>query len=475
MKLRYALIVAAVLALAAAGWFWQRSARVAAIVGPVVPEMPDLTAAAPVLRERVADADSQARSLWRARQGLVELSRLYHANGYLAEAIKCYKGLQELEPDEPRWPHLLATILAGYGQADEATALWERTVALAPDYLPARIRLGDIQLKSNHPAEATASYNEVLRLSPNEPYALLGLARLDLEAGRLDDARRRLETVVAKTDYKLGYDLIVSLYERLGMTARATAIRASAKASGAYRDPPDPWVDGLIDDCFDSYRLALTAGTIARDGRVAEAAALLSRAISLAPNDVSAHFQLGMLALDNGDIATARDELQRCTTMAPGFADGWIHLSDLQSKQGEAAAAERTLAEGLRNCPESPSLHLMRARNLRDAGRTGEAIIEFENSIRLRPNEAGGYLELANYYFKLGRETEAIREFRRALEAEPGNPVALGVLAYVAITSGDETEAQRWMAQVRDQPRVPRQQVDALIAAYQKQFGHPPR
>jgi tetratricopeptide (TPR) repeat protein len=474
MKLRIALIVVAIVAGTVAAFFWNRASGVAAVVAEAIPEVPELSGAPSAFREHVLAADNRARSLWSARRGFIELSRLYHANGQFAEALQCYDGLLALEPDEPRWPHLKATIIAGYGRADEAEELWKRTVALAPDYLPARIRLGDIQLKANRIAEASANYNEILRRTPDQPYALLGLARIDLEADRLDDARRRLETVVSKTNYTLGYDLIVSLYERIGLGDRALAIRGMAKASGAYRDPSDPWHDELLAECYDPYRLALAAGTIARDGRVDEAVKLLRRALELAPDDVSTHFQLGTLSVERRDIATARYHLQRCTELAPHFADGWAHLSDLQLRQGERTASERTLAEGLRNCPQSPGLHLTRARRMKDAGRTGEAIVAFETSIRYRPNEADAYLELGSYLVTLGREAEAMRQFRRAIEAEPGNPMALGVLAFNAITTGDEAEARKWLELVHLQPRIDFARAEQLRTAYRQQFGRPP-
>lgn len=470
---RKALLILLSLATLAAGAAWFLASRTANVVHAALPAVPDLAAAPPILAEKVAEADAQARSTLGAKKGLKTLSRLFHANGRLAEALTCYETLEKLEPNEPRWPHLRATILAGFGQADEAAKLWQRTLQLAPDYLPARIRLGDVQFKSNQPAAATASYEEVLKRSPDEPYALLGLARLDLEAGRWDDARRRLETVVAKTNYTLGYDLIVSLYERLGQTDRATFIRAAAKASGAYRDPADPWADELLADCYDPYRLALAAGTIARDGDVPAAKTMLARAIEIAPDDVSARFQLGVLALQQGDLDTARAQLERCTELAPEFADGWAQLSELHARRGDQATADRLLETGLNKVPQSPGLHLMRARRLRDAGRTSEAINSFQNSIRFRPNEPEAYLELAGLLIKLGREGDALRFYRAALDAEPGNPPALGILAFAAITAGNESDAQKYMGLIREQPRMPRQQVDQLRSAYRQKFGRP--
>ena len=40
-------------------------------------------------------------------------------------------------------------------------------------------------------------------------------------------------------------DLIVTVFERLGMEAQARAVRARNRESSAYRDPVDPWADQL--------------------------------------------------------------------------------------------------------------------------------------------------------------------------------------------------------------------------------------
>ncbi|HEX2861350.1 MAG TPA: tetratricopeptide repeat protein, partial [Lacunisphaera sp.] len=370
--------------------------------------------------------------------------------------------------------HLHATLLAGYGEIDPALARWEKVRRLAPEYVAAHLRRGDSLLKANRPQDAAAAYETVLKLEPDNPYALLGLARLDLEASRWEQARPRLEQVVTLTKYTLGYDLIVSLYERMGLTQRATEIRGMAKASGAYRDPPDPWLDVLIEDCVEPYRLSLAAGTVARNGDPATAVRLLERAVEVAPEDVSVIFQLGTLLIAQGDSAGAIQYLRRCTELAPDFADGWANLSALQASLGETAVADRTLAQGLKNCPQSPGLHLQYARNLQKAGRIAEAAAEFQTSIRLRPNEPDAYLELGNLYIRQGRNAEGLAEMQRALVAEPAHPMAMSVLAFNAIMTGNESEAQRWFAALRNQPRAPREQVERLRNAYRQKFGRAP-
>lgn len=470
-------LLAGAVAIAAAfsAWGWVRTGKIQSQIATALPALPDVSNSPTRLRDELSTADTEARSRFHAYAGLVQLSRLYHANGFLNEAAQCYTELEALDSTEPRWPHLHATILAGFGEIEPAIALWQRVVTLDPKFIPAQLRLGDGQLKSNHPDEASATYSRVLSKDPSNSYALFGLARLDYEAGRWDKAQQRLETVVQQTNYTLGYDLIVTLYEKSGQTDRARAIRASQKASGAYRDPPDPWLDDLMDACYDPYRLALTAGFIARNGNPAKAAQLLQRAIELAPDDVTSRFQLGTLSIEQKNFPLAREQLERCTRLAPGFADGWAQLSGLQTQLGETSAAASTLAAGLAHCPESPGLHLMRARALQKAGSNNEAIAEFRESIRLRPNEADAYIELANLLINLDRVDEAVHLLEQSLAAEPGNPMAISILAFHAITTGDESSALRWMAKVHAQPRVGREQIDQLRAAFEQQFGHPLR
>lgn len=470
MKSKTKLVLLASLLLAIAGGvaWWQWTGNRLAIVRESRPATPNLSAVAEVLRTQLAAAEARAQSRTTATKGLAELSRLLHANGFPEEAKQCYVGLEQLEPNEPRWPHRHATILAGYGDVEPAMTLWRRVIELAPDYLPARLRIGDCLLKSNRPDAATEMFSDVLKRDTTNAYALLGLARIDLEARRWDQARERLEKVVSQTNYRLGYDLIVSLYERLGQKERAAAIRGSTKASGAYRDMPDPWMDELIRLCFDPYRLSVAAGV----ATPSEALNLLERAIELAPDDVSYRFQLGCAAEAQRNFPLARKHLERCTVVAPDFADGWAHLAALHAQQGDNAAAERIVLAGLARCPTSAGLHLMRARTLKDAGLIAEAINEYQTSIHFRSNEPDAYVELGNTLIGIGRESEGIEQMRLALQADPGDPTALGVLTFVTITTGNETEARRWFARVTHQPRVPAAQVARLRAFYQQTFGH---
>jgi predicted Zn-dependent protease len=464
-RFRIIVIVAlAVVAGAAGYWAWRAHDR-GSMVRAMRPAVPDLGGWPEEFRQRVV---AQQRDSVGA---LAQLSRLYHANGFLAEASRCYDALEKFEPAEPRWLHRHAAIFAGFGQAEPAIARCERVVALAPDYQPARLRLAEMLGKTERISEAVRMYAAVLQRHPDEPYALLGLARIDLDAGRWEEARQRLEAVATATNYELGYDLLVTVYEHFGQREQAAAVRGRAKAAGTFRDLPDPWLDELIDDCFDAYRLSLAAGAAARARNAGAAEKLLERAVALAPDDVGVRFQLATVYAERGDLAPARAQLERCTKLAPGFPDAWAHLAALAERAGDRRTAEQLVATGLQLCPQSPGLHLMRARQLRDAGRTNDAIEAYRASIRFRPNEADAYLELATTLFRLERVPEGRVELEQALAAESNHPMALALLALHAIGERNEPAARKWMTAVRDQPRVPREQAAQLLSAFREQFG----
>lgn len=466
------LVLAAVAIAAGSGYFWYRAAQVRAVVAASVPELPDLKETPFVLQERLNDADQRARR--GQASALAELATVYHANGYFAPAARCYEALEALQPREPRWPHRHATILAGYGEIEPALELWRQVVSLAPDYTPARLRLADALFKSNQLAQAAAVYQEVLTRHPDEAYAALGLARIDYEQNKLESARTRLEGLVAATKAQLGYDLIVTVYERLGQNDRAEAMRASyGRASGAYRDPPDPWIDELIEECYDSYRIALVAAAAASRGDLGTGVRLLERALQISPNDLSARYQLAKLYRDSGDLGRARSGLQQCTTLSPEFSDAWILLADLFDSAGDAEGAERVALAGIGHCPDSPGLRQQHARILHKAGRDPEAMAEYEASIRLRPNEPEAYIELSSLQIQLGDTDRGVETLRRGLETDPANPLILSILAFHAITTRNQAEADKWLARVAIQPRVAKEQLDAIDAAYVKAFGRP--
>jgi len=462
-------------ALVLISWFWWQGHLRRELIAASLPVRPDVGRVPAEFTTRVAAAERRARQGPDEVGALAELATLYHANGFTPEAVASYRVLFQADPANPRWAHRLAGLYAGSGELDVAIALWQRVLQLAADYTPARLRLGDCLLKANRPAEAGEMYAAVLKTESTNPYALVGLARLNLQAGQPGRARERLEQAAEKSGFAIGGDLLATVCEQLGDRDRAIAIRARAKSSGAYFDPPDPWTDEIFSVCFDPFRLSVAAGVAEHSGDVGAARRLLERALELAPADGQVLLQFGMMELRMQDYASARRQLERAAAVAPQLPDVWAQLIVLHSTAGDAPAAERALASGLVHCPNSPGLRLEHGRRLAAAGRLGDAVDEYRASFQLRPEEAGPLIEIAKVLLRQERIDEGIAELRRALEVEPEYPTALTTLALFAISTGDEAAAEQWLRRVDLQVRISREDLARLRIQFNQRFGHAPR
>lgn len=425
------------------------------------------------LRTRILRVQHDVRQGWRPVRALGELAALYHANGFYAEAAAIYTELLRVDPSNSRWPHLLAGILAGFGELENALPLLRRTVALDPSYLPAQVRLGDALLKTNSPAEAGQTYREVLKQDPENGYAQLGLARIDIETGDLAAARDRLQHLVsAQPSFGSAWFLLATLDERLRPDSDSDRVRSGG--GGRFREMPDPWTDELLRDCYDVYRLRVASETAAKAGDAVAAQQWLERALVLAPADAKVERQLGSLFLQAKSFSSARLHLERAVELAPEDADNWNHLIALLTAMGEHQAADHALMAGLARCPQSPSLHYERGRRLSVAGRFDEAIMELEEARRLRPEAANAIVELAMINFRRNQVEAAVLKLREALACEPSHPLALVALAQHAVDTGDLAASKDLLRRVRHQPKVLTQDLNDLAVAFEQKFGSSP-
>lgn len=470
-----ALVLTALLAIGAGALVFWRAHSLRAVVANHLPPLPDDgSVGSAALAERLQTAAARTRGLFTATDGLAELAALLHANGFTSGALTAYEGLQQVEPSEARWPHRQAHVLAGFGQLAEAIPLWRRVSELAPDYMPARLRLGDALLKSNQVTDAERVYRDVLVRAPQDPYGYIGVARVlmarsDWAAAREALARGRQ----AQPEFVGILILLATVEERLGNDDAARALRAEI-AMREFSDVPDPWLEALLDDCYDAYRVSVGAAVATYSGSPDRAVHLLERAIALAPNDGSYERQLGKLLFQLSRLSEARPHLERATQLAPQDSAAWSLLVDLLEKSGDMSAMRQALQSGLRHCPESAALRYANGRQLARAGQVGAAIGEFRRAQKLKPDEARPFVDLALLFFQQERIDEGLAELRGALVAEPDHPLAMSILARHAIETGDAAQARHWIGRLRRQHRFAREDLAALIADFRQAFRQEP-
>lgn len=464
-------------AIGTAAYVWSRLDQRHELVTDAIPK-PEGAALARhpgVLRARLSEAEQTARTAHgqTAIDALAALAHLYHANAFFEEASHIYSALIRLEPKNPRWPCLRATILANRGQLDEALPLFETAHKLDPNRVPLCLQLADALSKAGQTARASTLYNSVIAGDPGNPHALLGLARLDIAAQNWNAARPRLELAAALHPGTADpWTLLATIHEKLGQPDATQTDLARAKKSRALPPPPDDWTDSFANDCYDANQVRAAADTARSKGDRARARALLDHALGFAPGDAATHRQLGTLLSDLGSRAEAREHLRRAAELAPTDADAWTSLLALDNNTGNTTGALDNALLALAHCPQSGGLRHEYARALKTSGNLRGALFQFQEARRLRPEDrAVTSLEIALIHFRLNQPGEGERELRATLEADPGQPVALTAMARLAIGKNDAADAAAWLARAAAEPRVTRGDIDQLRTLYRKQFG----
>lgn len=462
-------LISVVLAGSAVAWYHQRTMAHQRFLESV-PELPDLSDAVPPLRNALEQAYADLRNPGDTISDLVRLGQLYHGNGYLNKAIEIYDLLLRLDPGNPRVPHLLAFILAGYGRLEVALPLWEQVIDLAPDYLPARVRLADALFKLNRFEEAKSAYEAVLSADPKNPYGLVGLARLAINEEDYLRARGFLIEAAGESQNRIGVDLLVTVFEKLGEDDKAAYLRGQAKAMGTFTDIADPWLTRLLNACYDSYQLVSGGGFAAFSGDLDRGVELLNRALLFDPDNATAWFSLADIRARQGNTAAAMAAYRKVIERDPLRADAWLKLSELQRESGHVELADKTLTEGLARRPDSPALNLAWGDRLQETGQLRLAEQYVARSLEERPNEAPGYISMAGILFAQGRLEEGEAQLLKALEYEPGNPIVILMMAKIKITLGDREAADHWMREIAMQPRVLPRDARMLKEHYEATF-----
>ncbi len=142
-------------------------------------------------------------------------------------------------------------------------------------------------------------------------------------------------------------------------------------------------------------RTTTLGNVLAAMERFDEAAAAYRQAIELAPDNLGAHCNLGVMLRRSGQFEEA------------------------------VAACRQALALDQR----LPEVHLNLGKALVALERYEEAVTAHREAIRLRPGHASAYKSLGMLLYRLNRSEEAADLFRRWLEQDPANPVARHLLA----------------------------------------------
>jgi protein O-mannosyl-transferase len=156
------------------------------------------------------------------------------------EAYSHFQAAAEINPNDPMSRSNLGAYLQEHGKLSEAMAQYDRTISLTSDagLLAATYsNLGAAYRKLGEDEKARDSYDQALRLNPNQSNAYLGLGELLEKQNQLDDAIHNYSKAVELRPTDMGFLLLGHALEHAGR--RPEALAAYQAALKLSPDMPD--------------------------------------------------------------------------------------------------------------------------------------------------------------------------------------------------------------------------------------------
>ena len=222
---------------------------------------------------------------------------------------------------------------------------------------------------------------------------------------------------------------------------------AAALRNAESLDPADPrWPYFLaIHDIF--------------EGDFEQAVAALDRVLVLAPRDLATRIRRADTLLDLGRLDEAETEYRRILDFDQGHSAAHFGLGRVDFERGDMEGAIERFQDALGGQPEGSVVHHHIGLTLRRLGRREEAADQLKRNQHVRiafPDPLFASLQRLNVsreaHFKRGTDAmrrgdlqEALVAFQAADEALPNDPITLFNLGMVLIELGDKAQAEEQM------------------------------
>jgi tetratricopeptide (TPR) repeat protein len=168
---------------------------------------------------------------------------------------------------------------------------------------------------------------------------------------------------------------------------------------------------------------------------------LWSRAISCTQQNYVAHFNLGVVCADRGQLEKALAQYIEALNIRPDYVEARFNLGVALAGLGrldDAALAYRQVVELE---PEFAYAHVNLGAVLAKLGQTDEAIAQYETALEIEPENASARNNLGNVLASRGLVDEAIAQYGEALRIQPDYAEAHNNLGAALVRRGLVDEA----------------------------------
>lgn len=357
------------------------------------------------------------------------LGDIYDRKGDLNRAEEHYQKTMQLVPmgsAPARQAQFKLTLIGGLralsnDQMAEAARLFEEALAMEPGNSLVKLNLATAYRGIGRQTEAEQLLHGLLEENPSDLDARLRYGALLFEEGKLEEAARELEEVMAKgqggPQARQAGQFLTELYKTAQgkeVQNRIVEERIAARRALVIQDPDnrEAWLD-----------LAVIYLNLRRTPEAIEA---FENVIRLDPAHERVQHTLAELYDEKGDYSKAVPAFTRALELTRDE-----EVKKKIQKQLVLALAKKAYNEGkfdqaksqfktiIREDPENYVAHFFMALLHARDEQFESAAAEYAEVVRIVPGHLGARLNLALVYEQLGREEDALPEYRAVMRAGP--------------------------------------------------------
>ncbi|MSP66675.1 MAG: PEP-CTERM system TPR-repeat protein PrsT [Alphaproteobacteria bacterium] len=384
---------------------------------------------------------------------LLAVSQLHHHD--YAAALTTAERLASREPTNPLAANFRGAAQTGLGDVAAARLSFEQAVTLSPRYLPAQLNLARLMIRTGQPDAARERLVQVLAQNTGSVTAMLELARIDQQLGRLTDAVVWAERArAAAGSDREATALLMDLYVRVSRSEDALMVARDLESLA----PDDVDVVEAIGKvelatlrhlrASTTFRRAgeLLAGSPEGLHRVANyllrardtegARQLLRRALLVNQSYLPAYAALVEIELGNGNLGEAMRIANEANGAQPAAALGQILRGDVLARQGRLVEAEAAYSSALAREPSS-NIVVRLYRIKRDRNQHAAGVKLLEDWLAERPDDPVVRLVLATAHIHAKQPETAIALLERMVADGVQSAAVLNNLAWLYHEKGD--------------------------------------
>lgn len=319
---------------------------------------------------------------------------------------------------------------AAQQRKDFATAVskYEALLKIQPDILAARANLGSALAELGQYDKAVVAFQFVLVRNPEDTAVRINLAQTFIRMQRWSDAAAQLEIInPIEADNIIASRLLLNCYMQTGSNQKLLA--AAQTVSRLHPDDVDfihfngiaLLRNGIPEGAAESLEkagalgrrpdaLTLAGVTRLKLGQLAQARQDLDRAVAMNPGTPGALTMAGLARDKSGDEEGAKVLFQKALALNSDDFDASLNLGAVLYREKNLSAARTSIANALRIQPTSAMAQYAMALIRAAVGESAASIADLERIVRLNPNWVEPRIKLASLYFRQQQKEEGLRQ-----------------------------------------------------------------